>query len=98
VEREAVRIKVPFDALDLGTVSDFLHWALARVDADAPADVDVELDLDEVEFVMAAGVQALLELESVLEERGQSLRVAGAAPIVVRVLDICGVGARWGVA
>jgi len=86
---------VPFDALDLGTASEFLRWVLARVDADAPPEVDVELELDDVEFVMAACVQALLDLEVALGERGQSLRVAGTAPIVARVLDICGVAARW---
>ena len=44
MEREAVRIGVPFDALDLGTASEFLRWVLARVDADAPPEVDAELE------------------------------------------------------
>jgi len=95
VEREAVRIRVPFEALDLGAAPEFLRWVLARIDADAPPEVHVVLDLDDVEFVMAAGVQALLDLETVLAERGQTLRVAGAAPIVARVLDICDVATRW---
>jgi len=95
VEREAVRIKVPFDALDFGAASEFLRWVLARVHTEAPPELDVVLDLEDVEFVMAAGVQALLDLEGVLGERGQSLRVVGSAPIVARVLDICGVAARW---
>jgi anti-anti-sigma factor len=68
---------------------------LARIHVEAPTEVDVVLDLADVEFVMAAGVQALLDLEAVLGERGQSLRVADSAPIVARVLDICGVAARW---
>jgi anti-anti-sigma factor len=95
VEREAVRINVPFDALDLCTATEFVAWVLARVDDDVPPEVDVVLDLDGVEFVMAAGVQALLDLEAALGERGLSLRVARAAPIVARVLDICGVATRW---
>ena len=85
---------MPFDALDLCTATEFVRWVLARVD-DVPPEVDVVLDLAGVEFVMAAGVQALLDLDVALEERGLSLRVAGAAPIVARVLDICGVAARW---
>ena len=48
------------------------------------------LDLGDVEFVMAAGVQALLDLEAELADAGRTLAVVGAAPIVVRVLDICG--------
>ena len=87
--------RCPFDALDLGSASQFRRWVLARIHTEAPPEYDVVLDLDDVEFVMAAGVQALLDLEAELAERGQSLHVAGSAPIVARVLDICGVAARW---
>ena len=44
---------------------------------------------------MAAGVQALVDLDAELARSGRTLSVVGAAPIVVRVLDICGYSGRW---
>jgi anti-anti-sigma factor len=95
VERNAVRLRVPFDALDLATSDAFLQWARGGL-ACAPADTTtVVLDFGAVEFLMAAGVRALLDLERELCIARRSLVVAGAAPIVVRVLQICAVADRW---
>lgn len=93
VRLEALRLPVPFGVLDLATVDEFLRWARSRIRSGTRA--DVVLDLSEVEFLMAAGVQALLDLDADLACEGRTLAVVGAAPIVVRVLDICGYGARW---
>jgi anti-anti-sigma factor len=92
-----VRCRVPFEALDLATVDDFRRWIHDRIAADAPggARAAVILDLGDVEFVMAAGVQALVDLDAELTGVGRTLAVAGAAPIVARVLDICGCAERW---
>jgi anti-anti-sigma factor len=95
VELEAVRLQVPFAALDLGTVDEFRRWVREQLRDDASAGSTVLLDLGDVEFVMAAGIQALLDLEAELADRSRTLGVVGAAPIVVRVLDICGVAERW---
>jgi anti-anti-sigma factor len=97
VELEAVQCRVPFEALDLATVDDFRRWIHDRIaiDASENAHAAVVLDLGDVEFVMAAGVQALVELDAELTGVGRTLVVAGAAPIVARVLDICGCAERW---
>jgi anti-anti-sigma factor len=92
VEIEAVRLRVPFDALDLATVDAFVRWASGQVDA---TDGDMVLDLADVEFVMAAGVQALVDLDARLRCDGRTLAVTDAAPIVVRVLRICGLADGW---
>ena len=90
-----MRCTVPFDALDLATVEDFTRWARDQT-ACGPVDDrrELVLDLGEVEFVMAAGVQALLDLEAELGERERTLGVINAAPIVTRVFAICDVE-RW---
>jgi len=93
VELEAVRFRVPFGALDLATVAEFLGWARERIRSGSG--VGVVFDLSDVEFLMAAGVQALVDLDSELARSGRALSVVGAAPIVVRVLDICGYSDRW---
>jgi anti-anti-sigma factor len=98
VELEAVRFRVPFGALDLATVDEFLDWARDRIRAGSGVGVGVVFDLGDVEFLMAAGVQALVDLEVELARSGRTLSVVGAAPIVVRVLDICGYSSRWIVA
>ena len=96
VEREAVRFRVPFDALDLATVHEFRRWLGERLDcATHGAPAAVVLDLSDVEYLMAAGVQALVDLDAELRDAGRTLAVANAAPIVVRVLEICGVAERW---
>jgi len=97
VEREAVRLRVPFDVLDLSTVGEFRRWAMGRIRDEVPTDSGsaVVFGLEDVEYVMAAGVQALLDVEAVLAARGQTLLVAAPAPIVTRVLEICGVTERW---
>ena len=96
-ELEAVRFRVPFGALDLATVDDFTRWVHDRIRAGAPdeASAAVILDLGDVEFLMAAGVQALVDLDAELAAVGRTLAVAEAAQIVVRVLDICGYADRW---
>jgi anti-anti-sigma factor len=95
VDLGAVRCLVRFDALDLATVEEFARWARAQ-SACGPADDPrgLVLDLGEVEFVMAAGVRALLDLEAELGARDRTLAVMNAAPIVERVFGICGVR-RW---
>jgi anti-anti-sigma factor len=97
VELEALRLKVPFEALDLATVDDFLRWVHDRIAtlAHGGARTSVVLDLGDVEFVMAAGVQALVELDAELTGVGRTLAVTGAQPIVARVLVICGCADRW---
>jgi anti-anti-sigma factor len=95
---DAVRLTVPFEAIDLANVDEFTRWARDRIATDAPDDGAVVLDLGEVEFVMAAGVQALLDLDAQLADAGRTLAVVEAAPIVVRVLTICGCADRWIVA
>jgi anti-anti-sigma factor len=93
---EAVRLRVPFDALDLATVDPFLRWAKDEIACpSAEAAGQIVLDLELVEFVMAAGVQALLELEDELCSTARTLAVANPAPIVARVLEICSVADRW---
>jgi anti-anti-sigma factor len=97
VELEGVRCRVPFGALDMASVDDFRRWVHDRI-ATGVADgarAAFILDLGEVEFVMAAGVQALVELEDELTLVGRTLAVTGAAPIVARVLDICGFADNW---
>ena len=54
-----------------------------------------EQRMSDVEYLMAAGVQALVDLYAELRDAGRTLAVANAAPIVVRVLEICGVAERW---
>jgi anti-anti-sigma factor len=96
VDLDALRCRVPFDALDLATVDEFARWVreqLACVPADEPR--GVVLDLAEVEFVMAAGIRALLDIEAELCERQRTLGVINVAPIVTRVFEICGVDRRW---
>jgi anti-anti-sigma factor len=92
VERDAVCVRVPFEVLDLATADEFARWADEQVEA---TDGALVLDLGDVEFVMAAGVQALLDLDGRLETSGRTLAVTGSAPIVVRVLTICDLGERW---
>jgi len=96
VELEGVRCSVPFAALDLASVDDFRCWVYDRIATGEPeaARAAFILDLGEVEFVMAAGVQALVELDAELNRVGRTLAVTGAAPIVARVLDICGCADR----
>jgi len=95
VEIDAVRLTVPFEAIDLASVDDFARWVREHIAADPPVRGAVVLDFGDVEFVMAAGVQALLDLEALLAETGRTLAVVEAAPIVVRVLAICGCADRW---
>jgi anti-anti-sigma regulatory factor len=97
VQREAVRLRVPFDALDLASIAAFVRWAAERIRDDVPATpgAAVVLDLGDVELVMAAGVAALLDLDAALAARGQTLHVADPAPIVARVFAICDVPERW---
>jgi anti-anti-sigma factor len=93
VELEAVRLRVPFAVLDLATVEEFRRWVSARVPAEDG--VGVLLDLGEVDLVMAAGVQAMVDVDTALEAQGRTLGVVDAAPIVRRVLEICGFAQRW---
>ena len=91
-----MRCRVPFETLDLATVDEFAQWVRDRtacVPIDGPR--TVVLDLADVEFVMAAGIQALLDLEAELCERERTLGVINAAPIVIRVFEICGTAQRW---
>ncbi len=90
-----MRCTVPFAALDLATVEDFTRWVRDQA-ACGPTDDRrrLVLDLGEVEFVMAAGVRALLDLEAELGDGERMLGVINAAPIVTRVFAICGVE-RW---
>ncbi|MGZ6885693.1 MAG: STAS domain-containing protein [Acidimicrobiia bacterium] len=94
--RERV-LRVPFEALDVYAAPEFARWtdaALASTAGEGP--VHLVLDLQDVELVMAAGVEALQRLERRIVDDGGTLHLVAAAPIVVRVLEICGVGARWG--
>ena len=94
---EAVRIRVPFDALDLATAEPFVRWAkdeLACTSVGRRRRVSCSTS-SAVEFVMAAGVQAMLDLEDELRRTRRTLAVANVAPIVVRVLEICDVADRW---
>jgi anti-anti-sigma factor len=90
---EAVRLRVPYTALDLATVDDFRRWVSERTPA--AAGVGVVLDLADVELVMAAGVQALLDVDTELAAGGRTLGVVEASPVVRRVLDICGFAECW---
>ena len=90
-----MRLTVPFEAIDVASVDDFARWVREHIAADPPVRGAVVLDFGDVEFVMAAGVQALLDLEALLAETGRTLAVVEAAPIVVRVLAICGCADRW---
>ena len=88
-----MRLRVPFAVLDLATVDEFRRWVSARIPADDG--VDVLFDLGDVDLLMAAGVQAILDVETGLVAEGRTLGVVGAAPIVRRVLEICGLAERW---
>lgn len=92
-----MRLTVPFEAIDLATVGTFRRWVGERLATGVPngARTSVVLDLGAVEFVMAAGVQAMDELDAELAETGRTLAVVSAAPIVTRVLAICGCADRW---
>lgn len=83
---------VPFDALDLATVDEFARW-LDGVAASTAA--DVVLDFGLVEFVLAVGVQALVDFDRMLLAEGRRLRIRGASRLAERVFEICGVADRW---
>jgi anti-anti-sigma regulatory factor len=92
---QGLRVEVPFDALDLSTVAEFAQWCRETL-VPAPASAGrVVLDFEGVELVTAAGVQALCDLDAELGGRGLRLGIAAAAPVVVRVLEICDLADRW---
>jgi anti-sigma B factor antagonist len=52
----------------------------------------IVLDLDQVDFMDAAGVGLLLDVNARSESNGGRLRITGGSPQVRRVLDLTGVG------
>ncbi len=90
VERppDAVLIEVSGE-LDLLTVPEFA----ARVDRVVARRRRVVLDLDKVGFCGAAGVRELVRASAAAREAGAGLLVAGASPVVHRVVDLCGAAA-----
>jgi anti-anti-sigma factor len=63
--------------------------------AEASDAAKIVLDLDELEFVDAAGLRLLLQLNTRSEDNGRRLRVRrAAAPQVQRVLELTGVGSQ----
>lgn len=72
--------------LDLAGV-EHLQSVLAGVDAPA-----IRLDLTRLQFIDAAGLNALLAAKRSVESRGGRVTIAGATGIVRRVFDLCGVG------
>jgi anti-anti-sigma factor len=60
--------------------------------AEATDATRIELDLEKLEFMDAAGIGLLLELNARSEGNGRRLRITGAgSPQVRRVLDLTGV-------
>jgi anti-anti-sigma factor len=61
--------------------------------AEATDATKIILDLDELEFMDAAGIRLLLQLNSRMQRSGRRLRINGSgAPQVQRVLELTGVG------
>ena len=57
-----------------------------------PDDRDVRLDLSEVTFCGSAGVRMLVQVQHEVSTAGGTVAVENPAPIVRRVLDLCGIG------
>src|SRR5947207_11985973 len=73
--------------LDIATadrfIVDVVDWAASR-----PSDAPVVLDFSAVEFCGAAGLAALVQIESHLTPR--HLRIRSPAPLVRRMIEIVG--------
>jgi anti-anti-sigma factor len=58
---------------------------------------DIRIDCSGCEFIDSAGVSALLRLRAERVERGGSVTLVDPSPVVVRVLEITGLGEAFGV-
>jgi anti-anti-sigma factor len=78
--------------IDMAVVGDVER----AVSESAPAARDVMLDLSDVSFFDASAIRMILNMRDRVERRGGSFRVQRPSPIVVRVLDACGLGSDFG--
>ena len=51
---------------------------------------NVAIDCMDLLFIDAAGLHALVALNNELRLQGRELRLVNAAPVLVRILDVCG--------
>jgi anti-sigma B factor antagonist len=56
---------------------------------------DLEIDLATVAEMDAAGLQQLLVAQREATAAGRKMRVTGAGPAVLEVMELCNVGARF---
>jgi anti-anti-sigma factor len=85
-DHQEVRLSGELDLAGIGLVDREVQ-AAERSDA-----AKIVLDLDELEFMDAAGIRLLLDLNSRSQNNGRRLRIRRAgAPQVKRMLDITGV-------
>lgn len=81
---------------DLATVAE-LERALGRAARSLDGDDVVVVDLSGVAFLDAAAVRVLVRSAGRLRDLGCRLRVVGATPPLVRVLELTGVADELGV-
>jgi anti-anti-sigma factor len=92
VEDPPVLLRVPCAVIDHWTVDEFVVWVRQHATGSGAA---VLLDFTDVEFLMAAGVRALVELDDELRDAGRRLTVTNESRIVRRVLEVCELADRF---
>ena len=73
--------------IDLSNADESLALILASVSLHAG---NVSVDCMDLLFIDAAGLNAIVALQSELREHGRDLSLVHASPLLVRVLDNCG--------
>lgn len=85
-------VSPPFTELDADMVADFRQWGQRWTASAVPVP---NLDFSAVEYLGAAAISVLLEIDHALSARGVRLHIINARPIVERVLTICDLHTRW---
>jgi anti-anti-sigma factor len=84
--------------VQFGGELELTNEGLARAEVEIALDrggSELVLDLRQLTFLDARGVHVLLDALSACEARQRQLLVMPAPPRVQRILDLCGVGARF---